>query len=389
MKTFYMDANASTPTHPRVAAAVADALATTHGNPSSAHAVGQAAMELVDSARSDVAAFMGAEASNIVFASGATEANASAILGIALAQRPITGRRTLLVSAVEHPSVHHAADFASTHLGFGLSLIPVDRFGRVTPETLAKAIDDDTAVVAVMGANNETGCVNDLDAIVELCSKAGTPLIVDMVQLAGKTPLSVAQRGIAAAVVSGHKFGGPKGVAALYLRPDVPYTPLFGGSQEHGRRGGTENVAGIVGLGVAAAASAERLAAGSALRAATRQMRTAFEALGDVAFNTPDDGLPNTLSVSFHGLDARRLVMRLNRAGVHVSSGSACSSGSATPSHVLTAIGLDRTTAMSTVRFSLDPSFPFESLAEAIDRILGVVSSMGKFGKGRPSGNSA
>lgn len=376
-QSFYMDANASAPISVAVKAAMIDAMGELHGNPSSLHAVGNSSRDALDNARRTVAAYMGAEpGSDIVFTSGATEANTSALIGLALGSRAAGRGNRILVSAVEHPSILKSAEFASQQLGFQVESIPVDRYGRVLPEALADLLGDGAAVVAIMAANNETGCVNDLAALAEVCAEANSPFLVDMVQLAGKAPVDVNHPGITAAVISGHKFGGPKGAAALYLQAGAAYTPLFAGSQERGKRAGTENVAAIVGLAVAATEAAARVRANDRLRAANDAMRAAFAAEGDVLFNSPDDGLANTLSVSFLGVDGNRLVTKLNRRGIYVSSGSACSSGSSRPSHVLQALGISDEAMAGTVRISLDPTFPFEHLDTAIETIVSTVRKL-------------
>lgn len=346
MPRVYLDHNASAWPLPAASRAAADWMLSQGGNPSSVHAAGRGARAAVEAARRSVASALGGRPSEIVFTSGATEALHLAILGLA---RP--GAHAV-VSGVEHPAVYGACRVA----GVEPIRVAPDAAGRLTPEAFAAAVRPDTAFVAVMAAQNETGNVYPVEAIAR--AVAPVPVIVDAVQRFGRLALDVATLGAAAVVVSGHKIGAPSGVGALWVQPGLALAEVLGGGpQERGRRGGTENVPGIIGFGVAADALGDRLAAAprlAALRDACAAGLWAFAP--EVVFHgDPDARLPNTLSFRLPGIAGDVLLAALDLAGFCLSSGSACASGALEASPVLRALGIPAADARGAVRLSLGP----------------------------------
>jgi len=364
----YLDHNAITPVRPEARAAVAAAL-DAFGNPSSVHAAGRAALDLLDRAREQAAAALGARPPELVFTSGATEAAAIAIRG-ALALAP-AGRRRLVVTAVEHPCVLGLGR-ALERAGTPLTVVPVDRRGRVDPDAFRAALGPDVALACAMRANNETGVLLDVPALAAAARGAGVPLLCDAVQAAGKIPLDVRQLGADLAFVTGQKLGGPRGAGALWIAPGLVLAPLFGGEQERGRRAGTENLPGIAGLGAAIEAAVRARPEEEPRIAALRDRleRGLLETVPGVRVNGAGaPRLPGTSSLTFQGCDAEALLMALDLDGLCASAGSACHSGSTTPSGVLLAIGLSEAEARSTVRFSLG----WTTTADEIEAALRLV----------------
>ncbi|MBI5717779.1 MAG: cysteine desulfurase [Burkholderiales bacterium] len=368
----YLDWNATTPVCAEAMAEMLDAMQHAWANPSSTHAPGQAARRVLADARLRVASFLGARPAELVFTSGATEANHLAVLG-ALASASGRGgiegmhglaaahgaagrvRRRLVLSAVEHPGLLALADRLAAE-GTPVHRVPVDREGRLDLAAARASIDSDVALVSLMGANNETGVCMPLAEVAALAHAQGALLHVDATQLAGKAQLSFAASGADLMSVSAHKIGGPKGVGALLVRKGVAITPLIAGRQERHRRGGTENLPGIAGFAAACertAATLERdMAAMAALRHRLEQgLAAALPAVRVLGAGA--NRLPNTSCLSFGTLAAELVLARLERAGIVASSGAACSAGGTQPSHVLLAMGLDEAEARSGVRFSL------------------------------------
>lgn len=342
-----------------------------YANPSSVHTPGRLARTAVEQAREQVAALVNVHPSQVIFTSGGTEANNLALKGV-MAQFPA---QRLAVSAVEHASVLAPAR-ALTEQGWGLDILPVDEGGRVTPEALAEAMTPHTRLVSVMTANNETGVLQDTAALGETARRGGALFHSDAVQAAGKVAVDFAAAGVQLMTLSAHKLYGPKGVGALIVAPEVELRPLlYGGGQERGRRGGTENVAGIVGFGMAAELAAREWPARAAH---CRQLRDHFERR--LARELPEIGLvaagaerlSNTVMVLVPGIDGETLLMQLDQAGMAVSSGSACSAAATEPSHVLAAMGLAGETGRSAVRVSFGRD---NTLAEvdALVRALAVL----------------
>lgn len=352
----YLDYNATTPLAPEALEAMLPFLHGGYGNPSSIHAAGREARAGIDDAREKLAALLGVKGHEIIFTGGGTEACNLGVLGIARAHLP-RGRH-LITTATEHHAVLHACQHLLHHEGYELTVLPVDASGRVDPQDVARAIRADTTVVSVMHANNETGVLQPIEEISALCRERKVFFHTDAVQTFGKIPVRPADLGAAAVSLAGHKFYGPKGVGALYLRSGIATArTLHGGAQENTRRPGTENVAAIVGMVAAAEKALAEGIADQPRQAALRdRLWAGIQQVEPRAIRNgaPDDlSLGNTLNVSFPGVDGEALLIGLDLEGVCVSSGSACMVGSVQPSHVLIAMGVAPAVASSTVRFSL------------------------------------
>jgi cysteine desulfurase len=348
----YFDHNASTPVRAEVVEAIRKSLEGMPGNASSLHRAGQKARAAVERAREQVAALVNARPSEVVFVSGGTEGDHLALVGGAWARRA-EGRR-VAISALEHHAVHGAADLLA-ELGYRVDHLPVDRDGVVEVTSLDR-LPADTVAVALMLANNETGVLQPVAEAVRRAHRAGARLVCDAVQAAGKVPVDAAALDADYLVISGHKIGGPKGVGALVVRRGAPLAPLFRGSgHEGGRRGGTENVPGIVGLGVAAeCAMLELSAEGPRLGELRDLLEQGIRAAApDVVVHGRDaERLPNTVNASFPGARSDGLLIALDARGFAVSAGAACASGAVEPSPVLTAMGVPRELAVCAIRFS-------------------------------------
>lgn len=349
----YLDYNATTPVAPEVADAMLPFLRVHFGNPSSTHPFGRIAAQAVDQARNQVAALIGARAHEIVFTGCATEANNLALLGVA---RALGGaKRHLVVSAIEHPAVMAPAQHLREE-GWNLTVVPVDGFGRVSPDDIAQALRPDTALVSVMHANNEVGTIQPIREIAQITRERGILLHTDAAQSAGKILVDVGTLGVDLLTLAGHKFYAAKGVGALYIRQNTPVRNIsFGADHEHGLRPGTENVPAIVGFGVAAQLARERLPrASSHLRELRDQLHALLiEAIPGLILNGhPDQRLPNTLHVSFPGVSGRRLLDQASHI-VAASLGSACHSEHDVVSGVLAAMGVSSARAAGAVRLSV------------------------------------
>lgn len=351
MTTVYLDHNATTPLDPRVLEAMLPYLGGEFGNPSSVHAYGRAARAALDTAREQVAVLVNAQASQVVFTSGGTEANNLALRGAA-AVLPV-GR--IAVSAIEHDSVRAPAKRLARG-GWQLDLVGVNRNGQVTPDTLRAAMQADTRLVSIMLANNESGVVQDIASLAGQARSNGAIVHTDAVQAAGKIAVDFSVCGAHLMSVSAHKLYGPKGVGALIVDKTLELQSLVnGGSQERGIRPGTENVAGIVGFGAAAEIAQVELQDGAMRQAALRDhLEAALRAVsGLVIFGSDAVRVPNTLQISVAGIEGETLLMQLDRAGFAVSSGSACAAGHNDPSPVLIAMGVAPVVARGALRISL------------------------------------
>jgi cysteine desulfurase len=341
------------------------------GNPSSVHHFGQQAKSAIDEARTDVASLIGAEPSEVLFTSGGTEADNIAIRGAAEALEP-AGKRHVIASAIEHEAVLNTLK-ALTRRGWRTTLLPVDQTGIVAPAALRAALTDDTAVVSVMHANNEIGTVQPIAELAIAARERGALFHTDAVQSAGKIAINVKALGVDMLSLSAHKFYGPKGAGALWVRRGVRVLPLLtGGRQERSRRAGTENVAGIVGMGVAARAATAKLTEEGRRLAALRDRLEAgiLRAVPGTAINgAVQPRVPNTTNISFDRVEAESLLIALDLEGIAVSTGSACSSGTLEPSHVLKAMGFNAHRTQNSIRFSLGAA---NSEAE-IDRVIAVL----------------
>lgn len=351
----YFDHNATTPVAPAVRAAMERALAEQFGNPSSVHYFGQQAKAALDEARAAVAALVGGDPGEIVFTSCGTEADNLAIRGAAEALEP-TGRRHLIASAIEHEAVLNTLK-ALARRGWRTTLLGVDERGLVSPDMLQAALTDDTALVSVMHANNEIGTIQPIAELAAIARARGALFHTDAVQSAGKIPIDVRALGVDLLSISAHKFYGPKGVGALWVRRGTRLLPILtGGRQERSRRAGTENTVGIIGMGVAARQAAADAAAGHGRLAALRdRLETGILASvpGTAVNGAGAPRVANTTNISFDRVEAESLLIALDLEGVAVSTGSACSSGTLEPSHVLKAMGFPPHRTQNSLRFSL------------------------------------
>jgi cysteine desulfurase len=367
----YFDYNATTPLAPEVVEALTQVSRDVFGNPSSIHHFGQQAKATIDDARSAVASLLNADPSEVVFVSGGTEADNFAIRGAAEALEP-TGRRHLIATGIEHEAVLNTLR-ALTRRGWRTTLLPVDATGVVAPDRLREAIDADTALVSVMHANNEIGTIQPVAALAAIAHERGALLHTDAVQSAGKIPVDVRALGADLLSLSAHKFNGPKGVGALWIKRGTRMQPTAtGGKHERNRRAGTENVASIAGLGVAAMLAMGKMNA-EAVRVSALRDRLEAGILRSVAGTqvngAHDQRVPNTTNISFDRIEAESLLIALDLEGIAVSTGSACSSGTLEPSHVLKAMGLPTHRTQNSLRFSLG----MFSTQEEVDRVIDVL----------------
>jgi len=367
----YFDYNATTPLAPDVTEAVVRATRDVFGNASSVHHFGQQAKAAMDDARSAVAALVNGDPSEIVFTSGGTESDNFAIRGAADALEP-TGRRHLIASAVEHEAVLNTLR-SLARKGWRTTLLPVDHTGIVSADRLRDAITADTAVVSVMQANNEIGTIQPIAELAAIAHEHGALMHTDAVQSAGKIPVDVRALGVDLLSLSAHKFNGPKGAGVLWIKRGTRMQPIVtGGKHERNRRAGTENVPAIAGLGVAAHLAGGKLSSEGARIAALRD-RLEAGILGGVAGTAVngavDARVPNTTNISFERVEAESLLIALDLEGIAVSTGSACSSGTLEPSHVLRAMGLPTHRTQSSLRFSLG----MFSTQEEVDRVVEVL----------------
>jgi cysteine desulfurase len=351
----YFDHNATTPVDPLVIDVVARTLAGDFGNASSVHHFGQRAKAILDDARSAVAALLGAEPAEVVFTSGGTESDNFALRGAAEALEP-TGKRHLIASSIEHEAILNTLK-ALARRGWRVTLLRLDTSGIVHPDVLAEALTDDTAVVSVMHANNEIGTIQPIAELARLAHARGALFHTDAVQSIGKIPVDVRTLGVDLLSLSAHKFNGPKGAGALWIKRGARVAAILtGGKHERNRRAGTENVPGIAGLGAAARLAAGKLAT-DADRVRTLRDRLEDEILACVPGTTRNGAreprVPNTTNISFDSVEAESLLIALDLEGVAVSTGSACSSGTLEPSHVLRAMGLPSPRTQNSIRMSL------------------------------------
>jgi cysteine desulfurase len=356
---------------PRAVEAMLPYLGERFGNASSLYALGRLSRRALDGARETVGAVLGARATEIVFTSGGSESDNAAIKGVVAARREMGGTPHVITSAIEHHAVLHTCEELERD-GVELTYLPVDEDGLVDPQAVAAALRPNTALVSIMYANNELGTVQPIAEIAAIAREAGALMHTDAVQ-AGALDLDVGTLGVDLMSLSAHKFYGPKGVGVLYLRRGIAWMPIqHGGSQERGRRAGTENVAGIVALATALRLAVEEMEARNATaRAARDRLREGIMTrIPDVRLNGhPTRRLPNNLNVSFAGVEGESILLNLDTYGIAASSGSACAAGSIDPSHVLKAINLPLSLAGGAIRFTTGRS----TTAEQIDRVLEVL----------------
>ena len=384
MRRIYLDHNATTPLDPLVLEAMLPWLdgRDGFGNPSSIHLEGRRARAAIDEARQQAAALWQAREHEIVFTGSGTEANNLAIWGLAWAAVQRGRARHIVVSAIEHHAVLHAAEMLASRHGFRLDLIPVDNTGRCDLEALSRLLRPDTALCSVMSANNETGTLQPLEQIGALCASRGVLFHVDAVQSAGKESVELAAWQATSAAVSAHKFYGPKGAGLLWVAGGQSLTPLLvGGAQENQRRAGTENTAAIVGTAAALILAEDRRHMDMPqYRIWTEQIwRQLSQSLTGLKRNGhPDERVANTLHISVSGVNGEDLLMAADLEGLSLSSGSACMVGSVKPSHVITALGGDPTTA--SLRISLGRLNTADDVPEITSRLTSVINRLrGKF----------
>jgi cysteine desulfurase len=391
MQHYYFDHNATTPVAPEVLRDLTATLVEVSGNASSIHHYGQAAKQRLEGARRQVAARIGCDPKEIVFTSGGTESDNLAIFGIA--RRALAGsggrvKKHVIVSTIEHPAVLNACAQLERE-GAEVTWLPVNPDGIVAMSELKRALRPSTALITVMHANNETGAVQPVHEIATLAHSAGAVFHSDGVQVAGRLPVNVRELGVDLYSLSGHKFGAPKGIGALYVRKGTPLEPIsFGGHHERDRRAGTENVPGAAALGRAAEIALD-WSKTAALR--DRLERGILQAAPGAFVNgSVEHRLPNTTNIRFEGIEGEAIVIALDLRGYAVSSGSACSSGAVEPSHVLLAMGLRPDEARSSVRFSLGPENTEAEVDGLIEAVEASVAHLRKISPAAsPTPNSA
>jgi cysteine desulfurase len=375
MDLVYLDNNATTRPAPEVVSAMVPYLTEWYGNPSSVHRFGQRSRAALETARQLLATFIGANPAEIIFTAGGTEAVNTAIRGLFRSRQP---RRKIVISAVEHSAVRQLCGQLARE-GAEVREIGVDRLGQLDLDELAIAVDDETALVSLMWANNETGVIFPVAKIAEICRGRRVPFHCDGTQAVGKIPVDVAAMGLDAMSLAAHKFHGPKGAGALFVRRGVRVPPLIiGGPQERDRRGGTENVPGIVGMGKAAElAAAARGEMDRVAELRDRLERGILDSIPGSAVNgTTAHRLPNTTNIGFAQLEAEAILLLLSEQGICASAGAACSSGSLEPSHVLKAMKIDEKIAHGAVRFSLSRYTVPEEIERTLEILPGVIDKL-------------
>jgi len=376
MKTIYMDNNATTRVAPEVLEEMLPFFSEYYGNPSSMHSFGGNVGSRVRQARERVAALLGASPDEIVFTSCGTESDSTAIHA---ALKSYPSKRHVITTRVEHPAVKNVCEYLSRN-GYRITFVPVDRKGRLDLDFLYKHLTDDTAVVSVMWANNESGVIFPIEEIAEMVKGRDIIFHTDAVQAVGKIPIDVGKVGVDMLSLSGHKLHGPKGIGALYIRRGTRFFPfLIGGHQEGGRRGGTENVASIIGLGKASELAADHIEEENTRVRTLRDKleKGLLERIPNASVNgDPENRLPNTTSIGFDSVEGEAILLMMDQLGICASSGSACTSGSLEPSHVLRAMGVPFTSAHGSIRFSLsiynteeEVDFVIENLPPIIQRL--------------------
>jgi cysteine desulfurase len=377
MKHIYLDYAATTPTDPRVVDEMIPFFTEHFGNPSSVHSFGQETKRAIEAARETVSGLVGAAPDEIVFVSGATEANNTALKGIALAKRDKGNH--IITSSVEHHSVSETAA-ALKKEGFRTTYLPVDRYGMIDPDDVKKAITEKTILVSIMHANNEIGTIQPIAEIGKIAREHGITFHTDAVQSFGHIPVNVNDLGVDLLSSSSHKFYGPKGAGFLYVRKGTKLISLLsGGDQERRRRAGTHNTPGIVGTAAAAKIACETMAEESSREAALRD-RLIKEIIGSIEDTTlnghPTMRLPNNVNISFHFIEGESILLSLDMEGIAASSGSACTSSTLEPSHVLLATGLSHEVAHGSIRFSLGRWTTDEDAARVIEVLPGIVTRL-------------
>jgi cysteine desulfurase len=371
--TIYLDYAATTPVDPRVLETMLPYFSENFGNPSSIHVLGQKAENALENARESVASTLNCRLDEIIFTSCGTESDNLALRGIAHAQREKRGANRILISPVEHHAITHTARQLQRYFGFQVDILPVDQTGIVSPETVEKHIDNDTAVVSIIYANNEIGSINPISEIGQVCREMQVPFHTDAVQAPAYLSVDVQALHVDSMSIGAHKFYGPKGIGVLFQRKDIDLLPVqTGGGQETNRRAGTQNIPYIVGLSKALelVTKEREMNIRNILPLRDKVIGTILEEIPDVELTGhPSHRLPNHASFVFRGIDGNKLLMVLDSAGFACSSGSACKTGDPEPSDVLIAIGLTREWALGSLRVTLGKN----TTPSDIDRFLKVL----------------
>ncbi len=377
MRRVYLDHAATTPVHPQVFSEMRVILEECFGNPSSLHSFGREAKEYLERARERVASLINASPEEIIFTSGGTESDNLAILGTVYANRRKGNH--IITSSIEHHAVLDTCKFLATS-GFEVTFLPVDGNGLINPDDVRKAIKRETILITIMHANNEIGTIQPIEEVSMIAREYEVPFHTDAVQTVGQVPVDVGKLGVDLLSLSGHKIYGPKGVGALYVRRGTHFTPVFhGGGQEMGRRPGTENLPGIVGLGKAAEIARKELASERVRleRLRDKLIQGVQRLVPDVKLNGhPVRRLPNNVNFSFVGVEGESLLLRLDLLGIAASTGSACSSGDFAPSHVLLAIGVDPELAQGSLRMTVGRANTDGDIDYVLDVLPGVVAEL-------------
>lgn len=370
MKSVYMDYNATTPLHPEVEKVIVDNLKY-FGNPSSMHSIGREVKEKLDEARNKIADFIGAEANEILFSSGGSESNNTVFSMIS----EITDKKEIITTAIEHPCILESAKELEKK-GYTVHFLNVDRYGKIDEEQYLRLLNKNTALVSIMTANNEIGTIQDIKKLSKAAHEYGALFHTDAVQAVGKILINVKDWDIDFLSFSAHKIYGPKGIGGLYIKNTAPFHPFIkGGHQEKGRRAGTENTLGILAFAKAVEMRELEMADEyNRLLKLKEQLKNGLEAeIEEIGFNGhPIDCTANTLNVSFKGAEGEAILLYLDLAGIAVSTGSACASGSLDPSHVLLASGLDAELAHGSVRFSMGRN----TTAQEVDYVIQTTKAM-------------
>ena len=376
MKTIYFDNNATTKMDEQVFEEMKPLFSELYGNPSSMHTFGGQIGHRIRRAREQVAKLLGCEPNEIIFTSGGTESDNTAIKGT-LAAAP--NKRKIITTRVEHPAVLAVCREQENH-GYTVIELGVDKYGQLDPEELTEQIDDETALVTIMYANNETGVIFPIEKITEIAKDKGATFHTDAVQAVGKIPLNLSNSKIDMLSISGHKLHGPKGVGVLYVRKGTRMSPyMLGGHQEAGKRAGTENVPGIVGLGKACEIAQKNIEQENKKLKKLRDKleKAILEKCPDCRVNgDTENRLPNTSNISFEFIEGEAILLMLDQYGICASSGSACTSGSLEPSHVLRAMGVPFTAAHGSIRFSLSRYNAEEEVDYTIEKIPPIIERL-------------
>ena len=382
MKRAYMDHAAATPVRPEVLEAMLPFFVERFGNPSAVYDLGSEIKEVMEEQRGKVARLLGARTEEIIFTSSGAEANNLAIKGLALANFQKRGKH-LIVSAIEHHSVLNSARFLEKFFDFEVTFLPVDRYGRVDPERLQKALTPATVMVSIGHGSNEIGTLQDISELVAVCRAAGVPFHTDAVATVGQVPVDVNELGVDLLTISGPALGAPKGIGALYFRNKLRLVPqLNGGIQERGRRGGTENVPGLVGLGVAAELARNELAAKAPYLTGLRELlvKGIQKLVPDVIYTGhPENRLPGHASFCIEGIEGEALLFMLSPQGIYANTGSACASKALKTSPVLGAIGIPPDLAQGSIVFTLAPETREEEIHYVLEQLPGAVAKLRSF----------